>query len=104
MAERVAPWIVFVCLAMAMFFDPGRDTLSVPSGAFAVSLSLAATTFAYARTMKEESGLRGEVVFAGERLLLAAAMFLAASILNHSSRDLPHYVAGPTHLILLESL
>ena len=49
---KVMPWVVFVCLAVAMLFDPGRDTLGVASAAFAVALSLASVTFSYARTLK----------------------------------------------------
>jgi hypothetical protein len=87
---KVMPWVVFVCLAAAMLFDPGRDTLGVASAAFA--LSLASVTFSYARTLKDGSAVRDELIFAGERLVSGAVMFLVASILKHASNDIPRYV------------
>jgi hypothetical protein len=89
---KVMPWVVFVCLAVAMLFDPGRDTLGVASAAFAVALSLASVTFSYARTVKDGSAVRDELVFAGERLVSGAVMFLIASILKYASNDIPRYV------------
>ena len=88
---KVMPWVVFVCLAVAMLFDPGRDTLGVASAAFAVALSLASVTFSYARTLKDGSAVRDELVFAGERLVSGAVMFLIASILKYASNDIPRY-------------
>jgi hypothetical protein len=88
---KVMPWVVFVCLAVAMLFDPARDTLGVASAAFAVSLALAAVTFSYARTLKDGSAVRDEVVFSGERLVTGAVLFLVASILKHASTDIPRY-------------
>jgi hypothetical protein len=88
---KVMPWVVFVCLALAMLFDPGRDTLGVASAAFAVALSLASVTFSYARTLKDGSAVRDELVFAGERLVSGAVMFLIASILKYASNDIPRY-------------
>lgn len=88
---KVMPWVVFVCLALAMLFDPGRDTLGVASAAFAVALSLASVTFSYARTLKDGSAVRDELVFAGERLVSGAVMFLVASILKYASDDIPRY-------------
>jgi len=86
---KVMPWVVFVCLAVAMLFDPGRETLGVASAAFAVALSL--VTFSYARTLKDGSAVRDELVFAGERLVSGAVMFLIASILKYASNDIPRY-------------
>src|SRR5688572_8349605 len=88
---RVVPWVVFVGLAFAMLFDPGRDTVGVASASFAAALALAAVTFSYARTLKEGTAVRDELVFAGERLLSGAVLFLVASILKHASNDVPRY-------------
>ena len=88
---KVMPWVVFVCLAVAMLFDPGRDTLGVASAAFAVALALAGVIFSYARTLKDGSAVRDELVFAGERLVSGAVLFLVASILKHASNDIPRY-------------
>jgi hypothetical protein len=89
---KLAPWIVFVCLAVAMLLDPGRNTLSIASSAFAVTVALASVTFSYARTMKDGSAVRDEVIFAGERLVSGAALFLVASIVKYASNDVPRYV------------
>ena len=91
---KATPWVVFVCLAAAMLFDPGRNTLSVANSAFAVTLALAAVTFSYARTMKEGSAIRDEVIFAGERLVSGAALFLVASIVKYASNDVPVVAGG----------
>jgi hypothetical protein len=88
---RVIPWVVFTCLAVAMLFDPTRNTLGVASSAFAVALALAAVTFSYARTLKDGSAVRDELVFAGERLVAGAVMFLVASILKYAANDIPRY-------------
>jgi hypothetical protein len=88
---KIAPWVVFVGLAVAMLFDPGRDTLGVASASFAVALALASVTFSYARTLKEGSAVRDELVFAGERLVSGAVLFLVATILKHASNDVPRY-------------
>jgi len=88
---KLLPWAVFVCLALAILFDPGRATLGVASAAFAVALSLASVTFSYARTLKDGSAVRDELVFAGERLVNGAVMFLIASILKYASNDIPRY-------------
>jgi hypothetical protein len=90
--EIAISWVVFVCLAMAMLADPGRDTLGVASGAFVVTLGLAAVAFSYARVLPEEVGGRADLVFAGERLLSAAVAFLFASIVRHASNDIPRYL------------
>jgi hypothetical protein len=89
---KVLPWVAFVCFAAAMLFDPARDTLGVASAAFAVTLALAAVTFSYARTLKDGSMLREELIFAGERMVGGAVLFLVASILKHASNDVPRYV------------
>ena len=89
---KIMPWVVFLCLAIAMLFDPGRDTFGVASAAFAVAFALASVTFSYARTLKEDSAIRDELVFAGERQVLGAVMFLVASILKYASRDIPRYM------------
>lgn len=89
---KFIPWVAFVCLALAMLFDPSRDTLGVASAAFAVALSLASVTFSYARTLKDGSAVRDELVFAGERLVSGAIMFLIASIMKYASNDIPRYV------------
>jgi hypothetical protein len=91
LVSRVAPWVVFVGLALAMLFDPGRDTLGVASASFAAALALAAVTFSYARTLKEGSQVRDELVFAGERLVSGAVLFLVAAILRHAANDVPRY-------------
>jgi hypothetical protein len=88
---RIAPWVVFVGLAVAMLFDPAMDTVSVASASFAVALALAGVTFSYARTLKDGSSVRDELVFAGERLVSGAVLFLVASILKHASNDVPRY-------------
>ncbi len=62
------------------------------SAAFAVALSLASVTFSYARTLKDGSAVRDELIFAGERLVSGAVMFLVASILKYASNDIPRYV------------
>jgi hypothetical protein len=87
----VAPWVLFVGLAGAMLFDPARDTLSVASTSFAAALALAAVSFSYARTLQEESQVRDELVFAGERLVGGAVSFLIASILRYAANDVPRY-------------
>ena len=89
---KVMPWVIFVCLAVAMLFDPGRDTLGVAGAAFAVALALAAVSFSYARTLKDDSAVRDELVFAGERLVTGAVLFLVASILKYASNDIPRYL------------
>ena len=89
---KTVPWVVFVCLAAAMLFDPGRNTLSVASSVFAVTLALASVTFSYARTMKDASAVRDEVIFAGERMVSGAVLFLVASIVKYASNDVPRYV------------
>ena len=91
LVAKVMPWVVFVCLTVAMLFDPGRDTLGVASAAFAVALALASVTFSYARTLKDGSAVRDELVFAGERLVSGAILFLVASILKHASNDIPRF-------------
>jgi hypothetical protein len=91
LANRVMPWVVLVILAVAMLFDPDRDTLGVASAAFAVALALAAVTFSYARTLQDGSAVRDELVFAGERLVTGAVLFMLASILKHASMDIPRY-------------
>jgi hypothetical protein len=96
---KVLPWVVFVCLAAAMLFDPGRNTLGVASAAFAVTLALASVTFSYARTLKDGSAFRDELVFAGERLVSGAVLFLVASIVKHASNDIPRYVNGLLHAL-----
>jgi hypothetical protein len=88
---KVMPWVVFLCLAVAMLFDSGRETLGVASAAFAVALSLASVTFSYARTLKDGSAVREELIFAGERLVSGAVMFLFASILKYACNDIPRY-------------
>jgi hypothetical protein len=88
---RVLPWVVFVGLAVAMLFDPGRDTLGVASASFAAALALAAVSFSYARTMKEGLQVRDELVFAGERLVSGAVLFLVAAIFRHAANDVPRY-------------
>jgi hypothetical protein len=88
---RIAPWVVFVGLAVAMLFDPAMDTVSVASASFAVALALAGVTFSYARTLKDGSSVRDELVFAGERLVSGAVLFLGASIFKHASNDVPRY-------------
>lgn len=90
-AERLMPWVFFVCLAAAMLFDPAK--VGVPGASFAASLALASVTFSYARTLKDGSAIRDEVVFAGERFIGAAMMFLAASILKYAASDIPRYGA-----------
>jgi len=90
-AAKVTPWVVFVGLALAMLFDPGRETLGVASAAFAASLALAAVAFSYARTLKEGSAVRDELVFAGERLVCGAILFLVASVLRYAANDVPRY-------------
>jgi hypothetical protein len=88
---KVQPWVIFVCLAVAMLFDPGRDTLGVASAAFAVTVALASVTFSYARTLEEGSQVRDELVFAGEQLVRGAVLFLVATILRHAANDVPRY-------------
>jgi hypothetical protein len=85
------PWLLFICLAAAMLFDPTRNTLGVASAAFAVTLALASVTFSYSRTLKENSRIRDELIFAGERLVCGAVLCLVASILKYASNDLPRY-------------
>jgi len=89
---KVGPWVIFACLAAAMLVDPGRDTLGIASAAFAVTLAFAAVSFSYARTLKEGSAMRDEIVFGGERLVSSAGLFLFASILKHASNDIPRYL------------
>jgi hypothetical protein len=84
--------IAFICLAAAMLFDPGRDTLQISSAAFVTTLALASVTFSYARSLKEGSAIRDELIFAGEKLVIAAVVFLFASILKHASNDIPKYM------------
>jgi Na+-transporting methylmalonyl-CoA/oxaloacetate decarboxylase gamma subunit len=91
LATKVTPWVVFVGLALAMLFDPGRETLGVASAAFAASLAMAAVSFSYARTLKEGSAARDELVFAGERLVCGAILFLVASVLRYAANDVPRY-------------
>src|ERR1700733_8854120 len=88
---RIAPWVGVVGLAIAMLFDPGMDTVGVASASFAIALGLASVTFSYARTLKDGSSVREELVFAGERLVSGAVLFLVASILKHASNDVPRY-------------
>ena len=88
------PWGAFACLAAAMLLDPVRDTLGVASAAFAVTLALAAVTFSYARTLKEGSVICGELIFAGERQIAGAVLFLVAAILKHALRDIPRYLTA----------
>jgi hypothetical protein len=90
--EKAMLRIAFVCLAAAMLFDPGRDTLQVSGASFAVTLALASVTFSYGRTLKDGSAIRDEVIFAGEKLVVAAVVFLFASILKHASHDVPRYM------------
>lgn len=87
----ITPWVVFVGLAIAMLFDPGRDSLGVAGASFAVAIALAAVSFSYARTLKEGSAVRDELVFAGERLVSGAVLFVVASILQYASNDVPRY-------------
>jgi hypothetical protein len=89
---KVLPWVVYFCLSVVMLFGPIRDTIGVPSAAFVVTLALASVTFSYARTLKEGSGLRDELIFGGERLLSAAILFLLASLFKYASYDIPWYV------------
>jgi hypothetical protein len=89
---RATPWVVFMGLAFAMVFDPGRDTLGVPSASFVAALALTGVTFSYARTLKEGSQVRDEIVFAGERLVSGAVLFLVASIFRYAANDVPRYV------------
>jgi hypothetical protein len=42
--------------------------------------------------MKDGSAVRDEVIFAGERLVSGAALFLVASIVKYASNDVPRYV------------
>jgi hypothetical protein len=98
---KTVPWVVFVCLAAAMLFDPGRNTLSVASSVFAVTLALASVTFSYARTMKDGSAVRDEVIFAGERMVSGAVLFLVASIVKYASNDVPRYVDALFHALPL---
>jgi hypothetical protein len=49
--------------------------------------------FSYARTLKEGSAIRDELIFSGEKLVIAAIMFLFASILKHAANDIPRYIA-----------
>src|SRR5207237_6988814 len=55
------------------------------------ALALAAVSFSYARTLKDGCAVRDELVFAGERLVHGAMLFLGASILRHASNDFPRY-------------
>ena len=74
-SEKVLLRIAFVCLAAAMLFDPGRDTLQISSASFAVTLAFASVTFSYARTLKEGSAIRDETIFAGEKLVMPLSCF-----------------------------
>ena len=97
--QKVMPWVVFVLLAVAMLFDPGRETLGIPSACFAATLALASVAFSYGRTLKDGSSVRDELIFAGERLVSAAILFLVAAILNHAARDVPRYAESLLHAI-----
>ena len=90
--DRAAFWLIFACLAAAMLFDPARDTMQVAGAAFAVTLALAAVTFSYAKTLDGGSAIYDELIFAGEKLVIGATLFLFASILKHASHDLPRHV------------
>ena len=96
---KIMPWIAVVILAIAMLFDPGRDSLGMPSAALAATLGIAAVTFSYARTLKDGSGLREELIFAGERLMSGALAFLFAAIFRHAMLDVPRYMNMLTEMM-----
>ena len=98
---RVVSWLVFALLAVAMLFDPVRDTKQISNAAFAVSLALASVAFSYGRALKENSPIRSEVIFAGESLIGGAFMFLIASIVKHTSSDVPRYLTAIFEWLML---
>ncbi len=89
---RIMPWVAIAFLAAAMLFDPMRDSVGVPSAAFAATLVMASVTFSYARTLKDGSCLEDELVFAGERLVSGGLAFLFAAIFRHATQDVPRYM------------
>jgi hypothetical protein len=91
--RKVTPLVVYACLAAAMLFDPGHNPLGVAGASFAVTLALGSVAFSYARTLKDGSAHRAEVVFGGERLVCGAVLFLIASIMKYASNDIPRYVS-----------
>jgi hypothetical protein len=97
--ETAMPWVIVLCLAAAMLFDPDRDTLQVSSAAFAVTIVLASASFSYARTLMDGSAVRDEVIFVGERFVSGAAAFLFASILRHASHDVPRYMDSIANIL-----
>jgi hypothetical protein len=91
-SDKVVSWIIVGCMAAAMLFDPRKDALGVASAAFVVAMTLASSAFSYSRTLKDGSSIGDEVVFAGERLLSGAILFLFASIFKYLANDLPRYI------------
>jgi hypothetical protein len=94
MVRQDQPWVAIAFLAAAMLFDPIRDSVGVPSAAFAATLAIASLTFSYARTLKDGSYLKNELVFAGERLLNGGLAFLFAVIFRHATQDVPRYLTS----------
>jgi hypothetical protein len=68
-----------------------RDTTPVTNGAFLITATLAALSFAWAQALVADDKDRPRVVFAGERFLHASVLLVIASILKYAALALASY-------------
>src|SRR5580704_4660434 len=74
--------IALIYITGAMFFDPANAALKLSGGAGAVAVTLASVAFSYSKS-EVNPAMRGQITFAGARLLLASLRFLLASLYKY---------------------
>jgi len=67
------------------------DTTAVTNGAFLITATLSAISFAWAQAILPEDKDRQRILFAGERLLHASVFLIIASILKYAALELATY-------------
>jgi hypothetical protein len=86
-SERRAARIIFSVVGLyftyAQLANLSKDTTLITNAAFAMTASLAALCFSYARALDGAADIRSRVVHAGERFFHAAVLLITASLIKY---------------------
>lgn len=75
--------VILVFLAVEMFADFRRDTITLSGACFTVVAALAGLCFSYARTLDGTPAEKKQIVVGGEQLFFSALLFLVATLIKY---------------------